>query len=111
MTMRRVESRPANPTRNPFMLFNRPLILPDNHVDSPGRMTGYTGSCGIMQFVATDAAAHRSRALDMRHRTHFGDVAVAHLALHPGANMLAVGITGSCQCGVHTHPRNRRVGL
>ena len=71
------------------MLFNLLLVLPDNHVETPSRMTGNARGWGIMQFVATDAAAHRCSALDLRHRIHLGNLAVTHLTRHTRIEMLA----------------------
>ena len=93
------------------MLFNLLLVLPDNHVETPSRMTGNARGWGIMQFVATDAAAHRCHTLDLRHRIHLGNLAVTYLTRHTRVKMLSVGIPSPWQCGIHTHPRNWCRGL
>jgi|ERR1017187_7068302 hypothetical protein len=81
----------------PIPLFNLRLIFPDSHADSPGRMAGNAGGCGGVQFVATNATAHGSRALDLRHRIHLGNVTMAHLTFHPFVEMFTVRIASPGQ--------------
>ena len=44
-------------------------------------MAGLTNGRGIVEFMAIDADTHRSHARRLGHCSHFGDLAVARLAL------------------------------
>jgi len=70
-------------------------------------MTSSAGGFGIVQLVAVEAADHGIYAFHVRHNLHLADVPMAHFALHPGVQMLAMAPCYSRQDGVNPHPRNR----